>query len=1067
MAPSNKLEAKVVRQLKGFAKFAFSKRAIPTLKGTFAYLLVFIFSFLHGYDSLSAYPLALSAPVIMVIALAPGKTVGAVLQNTMLGMMGVLIGAFDFFVLAKVGHVPVAQGVLFAFMIYILALIKAQSIKYLPFSLLAMLMTFNGIFTSMNSGGDFVAYELVSYIKAYAFGAAIVLFVNMFIFPTSSENQLRQMLVSSLDHIRTFTHLVNKGYLMELSDDERVIRGQLVQSLRADFGFLNQLIEQTAIEVVWSRWSMADYRVLVLKMRNLQASLIAAYSGLLNGEENNSVQTFKDHFLPSGLHEFRRMRKDLCLTIGEIMQELATEKLHLSSPDYGQFKEKDVEKQEPAVIAPSVISAEEVEVDHELVLEEVGRRLQQEAADADNASDNTGTVVGGESTTIATSGAVTPSAAVTPHGPTLVDRQLFGEKDADSNPEMEEYGTKAVKNLRNDFDAFSRKQLDLVANLLASGGLSEDLTTDDLNVFQPMTSMADSWGKDHVRGVREAMVKDGTTQAFGIRPIRTKTMGSNKPNMETQSTALDTPRSPVTIKSTDSEEEEEEDQDAVMTGRALVRVYSMLFAMNRLINELQALHTHVTTTAKGVKRRSRLHIHMWEGLKKPDRKKGPNVKDDEDMCLLDAICQLEQREYVPKEVTRIQRLLAIEQWFRSPNSIYAFKVVLALCVFAVLLWAPAVRGWFISYSLTSALPTIVIALTPTLGQSLLVFTLQILGTALGYISGMILLLIFHNVGGYFYNPYGLACLVALYALPLVYIVHEKPALFVLGLLSLNSAGVLIITEYVQTVYLGATGFDSAPYRTGKGLAALAIAITLVFCFQLFILRNPARHTLRKALARLLEENLAYCSMLQAYCRALGPIDPNDRPPQNVVRRVEAELKRREAKLQGTIIGMNPLIAFAAAEPQWEAPFRSEAAVKILRANQILLDRWSEARSAIGSEPFPAFISREFISILSPYRRQANVHTKAALYLAAASMSSKIPLPLEIPKPGKLVSELVHDALVLSSRFAKTEEGRESVKSGEFARYWFFLLVMTSSCVQVEFVEDGCRMIHGSFEDKVH
>ncbi|KZT61392.1 hypothetical protein CALCODRAFT_447337 [Calocera cornea HHB12733] len=1060
MAGTKKITAKAVRILRGFPKWLFSKRSIPTLKGALAYVLVFILSFLHGYDSLSEFPLALSAPVIVVIAVAPGKTVGACLQNTILGMMGVLIGAFNFFILAKVGHVPVAQGVLFVVMIYILALIKAQSIKYLPFALLAMLMTFNGIYTSMNSGGAFNSAALISYLQAYAFGAAIVLFVNMLVLPRSSENQLRQMLVTSLDHIRTFMHLVNKGYLLELTDDERAIRGQLVQSLRADFGFLNQLIDQTSIEVVWSRWSMADYRLLVLKMRNLQATLIAAYSGLLNGEENNSVQTFKDHFLPSGVDEFRRMRKDLCLTIGEIMQELATEKLELKShDDYGAFKERDVEKQESTVQAPSVISAEEDEVDHELVLEEVGRRLQREAADADSGSESGRTAVGADSLTVGSEG-VTPFPAVTPHGPTVVDRQLFGEKEG--TVETPEYSTEAVKSLRIDFDAFAKKQLDLVADLLVSGGLSEDLTKDALNVYQPMTSMADAWGNDHVRGVREAMMKEGTVQAFGVRPIRTKTVGSNKPSLAAVSTAVDGD-SPITAKTADSDEEEEgEDPEALRTGQALVRVYSMLFAMNRLINELQALHTHVTTTTKGAKRHSHLHIHMWESLKKKDQKKG----EEQEICLQDAICQLERRQYVPEKVTFIQQLLAIEQWFRSPDSIYAFKVVLALCVFAVLIWAPASRGWFISYGLTSALPTIVIALTPTLGQSFLQFTFQILGTAVGYIAGMIFLLIFHNVGGYFYNPYGLTCLIALYAIPLSYIIHEKPALFVLGLLSMNSAGVLIVTEYVQTVYAGTTTFDSAPYRTGKGLAALAIAITLVFCFQLFILRKPARHTLRKALASMLEEHLAYATMLQAYCRALGPIDPSVRPPRNVVLRVERELKRREAKLQGTIIGMNPLIAFAAAEPQWEAPFQSEASVKILRANQILLDRWSEARSAIGSEPFPDFVSREFIAVLSPYRRQANVHVKASLYLAAASMASKIPLPLEIPRPGKLVSELVHDALVLSSRFAKTEEGRESVKSGGFARYWFFLLVMTSACRQVEYVEDGCRMIYGSFEDKM-
>ncbi|EJU01750.1 hypothetical protein DACRYDRAFT_116214 [Dacryopinax primogenitus] len=1071
---------KLVKSLKSFLKFTFSKRSIPTIKGTLAYLLVFVFSFLHGFDSLSDYPLALSgtppslpsqlnanpppspAPVIVVIAVAPGKPVGACVQNTVLAMLGVLVGALDFFILAELGHVPVAQGVVFVIMVYLLALIKAQSITYLPFALLALLMTFNGIFTSQsnlsNGLAPFSAPQLISYLKAYSFGAAIVLFVNLFVWPTSSENQLRQMLVRSLDHVRTFVHLVNKGYLLELTDEERAVRSQLVQSIRADFGFLSQVIDQTSIEIVYSRWSMSDYRLLVLKMRSLQATLIAAYSGLLNGEENDSVRTFKERFLPAGEKEFRRMRRDLCATLGEVMRVLATEKLELRGEE-DRFKEpKEVE-----AALEQVSTVEQGEMDQEAVLEEVGRRLQREAAD--EASDSGRTALSGTtfpgSAGMEESGVGTPSpGAVTPRGPTLVDRQLFGggEKGQSDDPELQEYRTHAVKSLRNDFDAFAAKQLDVVGALLVSGGFTQ-AGGEELKVFLPMTSMADAWGKDHARGVQEAMEKEGVRTSFGIRPIRARGLKSLDGKGEMGAAVTGREGGAKSLKE-EAEEEEEDDPEAISTGQALVRVYSMLFAMNRLITELQALHTHVTTTSKGVQRHYHLHVHIWESLR-ADRKKG-----QEDMCLQDALSQLEQREYIPKNVTLIQRMIAVEQWFRSPNSIYAFKVVLALCVFAVLLWAPVVRGWFISYALTSALPTIVIALSPTLGQSYLQFTFQILGTAIGNIAGMILLLIFNHVGGYVYNPYGLACLVAVYAIPFIYVIHEKPQLFVLGLLSLNSAGVLIITEYVQADYVGNANFDSAPYRAGKGLAALSIAITLVLCFQLLILRNPARHTLRKALAHLIEEHLAYVTMLQAYCRALGPIDANDRPSHKNVLRVESELKRREAKLQARIIGMNPLISFAAAEPQWEAPFRSDAAVRIVRANQILLDRWSEARSAIGTEPFPAFISREFISVLSPYRRQAYVHAKVSLYLAAASMASKMPLPLEVPKAGKLISEMMHDALLLSSRFAKTDEGRETVKSGEFARYWFFLLVMTSACRQVSSIEEGCRLMYGSFEDKV-
>lgn len=49
--------------------------------------------------------------------------------------------------------------------------------------------------------------------------------------------------------------------------------------------------------------------------------------------------------------------------------------------------------------------------------------------------------------------------------------------------------------------------------------------------------------------------------------------------------------------------------------------------------------------------------------------------------------------------------------------------------------------------------------------------------------------------------------------------------------------------------------------TGKAITALGIALTISIIFQLFILRNPARRTVRKALAELTYSMLSYYSAL--------------------------------------------------------------------------------------------------------------------------------------------------------------------------------------------------------------
>ena len=46
---------------------------------------------------------------------------------------------------------------------------------------------------------------LEDYLKAYALGGAIVVVVNLVVFPISSEKELRKTLVMALEHIKTFS----------------------------------------------------------------------------------------------------------------------------------------------------------------------------------------------------------------------------------------------------------------------------------------------------------------------------------------------------------------------------------------------------------------------------------------------------------------------------------------------------------------------------------------------------------------------------------------------------------------------------------------------------------------------------------------------------------------------------------------------------------------------------------------------------------------------------------------------------------------------------------------------
>lgn len=107
---------------------------------------------------------------------------------------------------------------------------------------------------------------------------------------------------------------------------------------------------------------------------------------------------------------------------------------------------------------------------------------------------------------------------------------------------------------------------------------------------------------------------------------------------------------------------------------------------------------------------------------------------------------------------------------------------------------------------------------------------------------------------------------ALWALPFQYIIYEKPKFFVFALLALASCGALIIHEAVLVNY-ARIPFDSPALQTGKAFAQLAVALGLVLVFQLFILRTPARRTLRIAMGQLVCSTLAYAAIAQAYVKA--------------------------------------------------------------------------------------------------------------------------------------------------------------------------------------------------------
>ena len=126
------------------------------------------------------------------------------------------------------------------------------------------------------------------------------------------------------------------------------------------------------------------------------------------------------------------------------------------------------------------------------------------------------------------------------------------------------------------------------------------------------------------------------------------------------------------------------------------------------------------------------------------------------MSLTEALALLDNRTYIRPKIPFFRRLVQLERMLRSERSLYAFKTAVAVSVLAVFLLAPSLQQFFVDYSLTGGLITLVVSLAPSLGQTIFTFALQIGGVGIGSIYGMVVLYISRNVGGYLYNPVSLA-----------------------------------------------------------------------------------------------------------------------------------------------------------------------------------------------------------------------------------------------------------------------------------------------------------------------
>ncbi|KAH7097462.1 hypothetical protein BKA62DRAFT_774265 [Auriculariales sp. MPI-PUGE-AT-0066] len=1038
--------------LRGVLAFVCSTKMIPVAKGTLSFTIALILIMLHGFDKLVPFPPALASMIILTIAGNVGGTIGvssialmrvgytshagpgATIQAVFLAMVGVTIGGLGFYILAHLNDSHVAQGFILFIFVYFAAIIKAQGQKWFGLSLFAVLMAFNGIYTSVLLGGYSADY-LISYLEAYALGAAIVLFVNIVVWPTSAEKELRRTLVLSLEHVGTLSHLLSKTYTMTITEDEKKVRDHLALSLRADFGFLTQKIQDTMIEVNFSQYSMRDYSEFVLRTRALQLAAISAHSSLV-GVDHKDTDLFKQYFLPNTTEPFLVFRRCVENTLKEISSALQCKPLNnaKAQPEYRQYM--DVEAQQPnrssesvtETVAPGLESEDpealseqmqRAEQDVELQLAIVSKRLEHEVRHTDDSTVQS--PVDGRSI----------AAPETPRAFTADDVEAICKKTKEGLT-----CHCGVEKMMPMWNNFALTQQRILSELLSTGMLHG--RDDKMRMQMPQPSVQATWS-----GARTP--REGVNQRVSRRHPPS---GTGAGAGESLATPI-SPRShaPSIIETALGEDEDdlegtkmaEDDAETEANHHSLLRVYTFIFAMRIYVQQLEWYHQAAVKFRPDSDNKKhpsrRLQVHFFQQLHNPWGKAVKALK------LTPPSARSEGDESTTTLPNTEQELSFKEAMALLENRTYTAAGAL---VFAMLLFAASTRAFFINYALTSGVLTLIVSISPTLGQSLLTFVLQVAGSGIGYLWGVALLEMFRDVGGYKFNPYGMVALLSASSLPLFYFIYYNPKFFVFSLLALNR----------------------------KSITALGIALGIAVIFQVFILRNPARRTLRKKLADLTFSMLSYYTLFHAWAGAIIPYHTDDlalRPPAAAIKRVNDELQKREIKMQQDIIDLMPLLVFAGAERDFGPPFRADLAGKVIKSLQIMLDRMKEARFTIGTTKVPNIITREFSQRLSPYRRRNIQLAKSALHLCASSLASKAPLPGATMSHMYLqgsIADNLHDALLISSHLARTPEGKECILNGELTRYFAYVMTVTNMSDQLLALEDACHDLFGDIDSKL-
>ncbi|KAJ3080671.1 hypothetical protein HK100_010084 [Physocladia obscura] len=283
--------------------------------------------------------------------------------------------------------------------------------------------------------------------------------------------------------------------------------------------------------------------------------------------------------------------------------------------------------------------------------------------------------------------------------------------------------------------------------------------------------------------------------------------------------------------------------------------------------------------------------------------------------------------------------------------------------------------------MSGALVTIMVAVSPSLGQTYTSIPFQILAASLGASFA------FAAVKAVGISSFWLICFAAIVGVPFSYLLLSRQPFTILGLLTL-----LAFSNYVCIVFANSTNplFDIPSTYLYKIITVSAV--TLTFCVALNITLYPtfARQILQRQMFEIFRDfSILYSKIIISTIVVL--------PEDSKMKVEDGEIKEIRNIVMSKLAGLEPLMAFARVEPRLEGEFQIDKYRNLIQHIHRLLGRIECLRVSGGGKPMDATVQKVFsLHALGEARKELQATVRLLLYIFASVMITKQPLPATLP-----------------------------------------------------------------------